>query len=53
MALGLFGRPTIDPSLVVEFVDELEHPDDLPCPWCRTATRETDNRCPGCQRRFG
>jgi hypothetical protein len=26
---------------------------DLPCPWCRAETSETDDRCPGCGRRFG
>lgn len=30
-----------------------ETADDLPCPWCLTATSEGDQRCPGCQRRFG
>lgn len=27
--------------------------DDLPCPWCGAATRESDTRCPSCQQRFG
>lgn len=26
---------------------------DLPCPWCRSATRENDQRCPSCGQRFG
>jgi hypothetical protein len=26
---------------------------DLPCPWCRAATREDDVACSGCGRRFG
>lgn len=26
---------------------------DLPCPWCRAATRENDARCPSCGQRFG
>jgi hypothetical protein len=26
---------------------------DLPCPWCRAATREDDIRCPSCNQRFG
>ena len=26
---------------------------DLPCPWCRAETAESDTRCPGCGRRFG
>jgi hypothetical protein len=28
------------------------HP-DLPCPWCRTQTREHDTVCVGCGRPFG
>ena len=31
---------------------EYESP-DLPCPWCRAATREDDPRCPSCGQRFG
>jgi len=26
---------------------------DLPCPWCRTATREADTECVTCGQRFG
>ncbi|MBA2337153.1 MAG: hypothetical protein H0V96_05240 [Acidimicrobiia bacterium] len=26
---------------------------DLPCPWCRAATIDTDVRCPSCGQRFG
>ncbi len=26
---------------------------DLPCPWCRADTAETDVRCPGCGQLFG
>lgn len=26
---------------------------DLPCPWCQAPTRESDQRCPACGRRFG
>ena len=26
---------------------------DLPCPWCRAQTTESDTACPGCGRRFG
>jgi hypothetical protein len=25
---------------------------DLPCPWCRAATTEDDEECPGCGARF-
>lgn len=40
----------IDPRLIVDLrADER----DLPCPWCRASTRETDARCPSCERRFG
>ena len=39
----------IDPRLVVD----LAAPGDLPCPWCRAATTESDERCPTCERRFG
>ena len=27
--------------------------DDLPCPWCRARTAESDSRCPSCGRAFG
>ena len=26
---------------------------DLPCPWCRSQTREGDEHCPSCGHRFG
>lgn len=40
----------IDPRLVVDLpIDDR----DLPCPWCRASTRESDERCPSCARRFG
>jgi hypothetical protein len=26
---------------------------DLPCPWCRSQTREGDAHCPSCGHRFG
>ena len=26
---------------------------DLPCPWCRANTHETDHQCPGCGQTFG
>jgi hypothetical protein len=26
---------------------------DLPCPWCRFPTAETDDCCSGCGKRFG
>lgn len=26
---------------------------DLPCPWCRTPTREEDTACPSCAHPFG
>lgn len=26
---------------------------DLPCPWCRAATEESDRQCPNCRRTFG
>lgn len=26
---------------------------DLPCPWCRADTAETDASCPGCGQVFG
>ena len=51
MALGLFGKPIIDLDSY-ELLEELPS-DDLPCPWCRSATSEDDDRCPGCSRRFG
>ncbi len=26
---------------------------DLPCPWCRAQTNESDHHCPSCGQRFG
>jgi hypothetical protein len=31
----------------------IEESSDLPCPWCRSATRESDRHCPTCGQRFG
>ncbi len=36
--------------LLLTTVDESS---DLPCPWCRAATREVDDHCPSCGQRFG
>ena len=30
-----------------------DDPSDLPCPWCRSQTREGDHHCPSCGHRFG
>lgn len=30
-----------------------DQPVDLPCPWCRAATTESDTHCPSCHQRFG
>lgn len=40
----------VDPRLIVDLSAEER---DLPCPWCRGATHESDDRCPSCDRRFG
>lgn len=40
----------IDPRLVVELPADDR---DLPCPWCGRGTKEADERCPSCGRRFG
>lgn len=39
----------IDPRQIVDLSSER----DLPCPWCRGATTEADERCPTCGRKFG
>jgi hypothetical protein len=26
---------------------------DLPCPWCRAQTSESDDHCPSCGQKFG
>jgi hypothetical protein len=26
---------------------------DLPCPWCRSQTSESDHHCPSCGQKFG
>jgi len=31
----------------------IDESSDLPCPWCRSATRESDRHCPTCGQRFG
>ncbi len=41
---------TIDGRQVVDLAGDES---DLPCPWCRAATKDTDQRCPSCGRRFG
>ena len=33
--------------------DRTEASSDLPCPWCRSATRESDTHCPSCRQPFG
>lgn len=40
----------VDPRLVVTVPPS---DGDLPCPWCRSATTETDDRCPSCGHKFG
>jgi hypothetical protein len=41
---GMGGQPQI------AFLDESS---DLPCPWCRSQTREGDEHCSTCGQRFG
>jgi hypothetical protein len=41
----------IDPRLVVDLSDE--NGGELPCPWCRASTAESDTRCPSCHQAFG
>ncbi len=31
----------------------IDESSDLPCPWCQSATRESDRNCPTCGQRFG
>jgi hypothetical protein len=38
---------------VVRFSDLLGEDSDLPCPWCKAPTNETDQACRACGRRFG
>jgi hypothetical protein len=46
------GRRRDAPATVLQLtVDPGD--DDLPCPWCFTATNADDARCPGCARKFG
>jgi hypothetical protein len=40
----------VDPRLVVDIA---RAESELPCPWCRVATSEADDRCPTCGHRFG
>ena len=35
------------------FADLIGDQPDLPCPWCRAPTAETDTSCPRCGKRFG
>lgn len=51
LAMGARDRSyAVESSLVVNLAPD---GDDLPCPWCRAVTHETDDRCPTCDRRFG
>ena len=34
-------------------IREKDEGTDLPCPWCRAQTRESDDHCPSCGQRFG
>ncbi len=44
------GVYAVDPRLVVDLA---RAESELPCPWCRAATAEADDRCPSCGHRFG
>ena len=49
-ALVLAGGRTSSPRPpTVSLVDST----DLPCPWCRAATTETDEFCTACSQSFG
>jgi uncharacterized Zn-finger protein len=53
LALAFHNREqpfVVDPRLIVDLSADDR---DLPCPWCGKSTRETDERCPGCGRKFG
>ena len=43
------GLPRAFPSLSIA----TDVASDLPCPWCRAATSETDTHCPSCRQPFG
>ncbi len=43
------GRNTAPGNSHPQFADVL----DLPCPWCRSATAESDAECRTCGQRFG
>ena len=43
---GRYGRLSDGPAATFDGAD-------LPCPWCRSATAESDTRCPTCRQRFG
>ena len=53
LAIRTVGARTL--TMIVDGRAPFERADgiDLPCPWCRAATSEYDDRCPGCGRRFG
>lgn len=44
------GVYAIDPRMVVDLSAK---EGELPCPWCRSDTDESDTKCPSCGRRFG
>ena len=46
MIVGMSGR-------IFRFADLVGDEADLPCPWCRAATGEDDDTCPGCGQIFG
>lgn len=52
VAIG--GRGLHGSSLATQYqVSLLDETSDLPCPWCRSQTREGDVHCGSCGQRFG
>ena len=51
VAFGGQSETTTDAAVMVPIAHLPS--DDLPCPWCGSATHEDDSYCPSCRQPFG
>lgn len=52
VAIGGRSAPVTD-APALNMASLLEESSDLPCPWCRAQTHESDDHCPTCGQKFG
>jgi hypothetical protein len=53
VAAGARMNDPMDSIFFDDPADGFQVGSDLPCPWCRAATAESDRRCPSCSQPFG